>query len=69
MDLFHQALARCGTAFSLIALRLIARQNPSPELMQQHKKISPETVTEEIDFTDIIEELGNYSYHSGLPAD
>ena len=69
MDLFHQALARCGTVYSLIALRLIARQNPSPELMQQHKKISPETVTEEIDFTDIIEELGNYSYHSGLPAD
>ena len=69
MDLFHQALARCNTVYSLIALRLIARQNPSPELMKEHKKISPDTVSEETDFTDIIEELGNYSYHSGLPAD
>lgn len=69
MDLFRQSLARCGRVYSLIALRLLARQNPAPELTAEHKKTSPETVSEEIDFTDIIEELGNYSFHSGLPAD
>lgn len=69
MDLFHQALARCVTVYSLIELRLIARQVPSPKLMEEHRRNSPETVTDGIDFTDIIEELGNDSFHSGLPAD
>ncbi len=69
MELFHQALARCETVYALLALRLIARHNPSPELMEIHKRTSPETISEGIDFTDIVEELGNNSYHSGLPAD
>ncbi len=69
LDLFHQALNRCGDVYSLVNLRLLTRQLPAPELWEAHKKISPETISEEIDFTDLIEELGNYSYHSGLPAD
>lgn len=68
-DLFHQSLARCGLIYSLVNLRLLQRQEPEPEVLEEHKKISPETVSGEIDFTDLINELGNYSCHSGLPAD
>ena len=69
LDLFHQALARCGVIFSLVNLRLLLRQPPDLKEMEEHKKISPGTVSGEIDFTDLIEELGSFSYHSGLATD
>ncbi len=66
-ELFYRALAKCSTVYYLLNTQLVIPL-AARDARGSSKKNTPGTEPEEIDLSGIITELGNYSYHSGLPV-